>query len=84
MEENEETFQKYHRFTTKSSPMSPECIDDCKKETICNIRAGNSEHRCDYESDVPGKIKTKSTTYKPKPHMCALNMKSIRSQRGLI
>lgn len=87
MEENEETFDKYHRFRSKSSPMEKECIDDCKKNTICGIRAGKSELRCDYESDVLGGKEagtaTKRKTYKPEPHNCALNMVGIRAQMGL-
>jgi sphingomyelin phosphodiesterase len=85
MEEDEETFQKYHRFSSKSSPMEKECVDDCKKNTICGIRAGKSELRCDYESDVFGGegVETKRATYKPEAHNCALNMVSIRSQMGL-
>lgn len=84
MENDQETFDKYYQYTTKSSPMTKECIGDCKKNAICSIRAGKSEQRCDYESDVfNGEgVGTKRKSYKPEAHNCALNLESIRSQRG--
>ncbi|KAG2235672.1 hypothetical protein INT48_008548 [Thamnidium elegans] len=83
MENNQETFNKYHLFTTKSSPLTKECDDDCRKNTICNIRAGKSEQRCDYESDVfhGEDIGTKRETYKPETHLCAMNLVGVRSQQ---
>lgn len=81
METNQETFDKYHQYTTKSFPMAAKCEGDCKKNTICNIRAGKSEQRCDYESDVfHGEDRE---TYQPETHNCALNLQSIRSQKRL-
>lgn len=83
METNQETFNKYRLFTTKSSPLTKECDDNCKKNTICNIRAGKSEQRCDYESDVfNGEgIGIKRETYKPETHLCAMNLVGVRSQQ---
>ncbi|GAA5807073.1 hypothetical protein MFLAVUS_000423 [Mucor flavus] len=83
METNQETFNKYHLFTTKSSPLTKECDDSCRKSTICNIRAGKSEQRCDYEPDVfKGEgIGIKRETYKPETHLCAMNLVGVRSQQ---
>lgn len=80
MENDQETFDKYYKYTTKSSPMTKECVGDCKKNVICNIRAGKSEQRCDYESDVfHGESQRKS--YKPEAHNCAMNLESIRARK---
>lgn len=81
MENDQATFDKYHKYTTKSSPMAKPCIDDCKKNTICNIRAGKSEQRCDYESDVFNGEGIRKKSFKPKAHNCALNLESIRSRK---
>lgn len=81
MEENQETFDKYYQYTTKSSPFKQECDEDCKKREICNIRAGRSEQRCDYDKDVFEVGSTNSEKrYKPEPHNCALNLVGIRAR----
>lgn len=75
MEENPATFDKYYQYSWKSSPLATECDDECKKNIICGVRAGKSELRCDYESDIfDGR-----TTYKPQRHNCAFNLQSIDS-----
>lgn len=83
MENDEETFNKYHLFTTKSAPMTKECTGECKKNAICNIRAGKSEQRCDYDPDVfrGEDISTRRKTYQSDTHLCALNVVGIRAQQ---
>ncbi|ORX59557.1 sphingomyelin phosphodiesterase [Hesseltinella vesiculosa] len=51
MESNNATFEKYWRYRSKSSPIVRPCDESCMEETICNIRAGKAEHRCDFEPD---------------------------------
>ncbi|KAK4511645.1 uncharacterized protein ATC70_012861 [Mucor velutinosus] len=75
MEDDQETFDKYNRFSWKSSPLAKECDEECKKNTICGIRAGKSELRCDYESDV-----FMGERYKPKSHDCAMNLLGINAR----
>lgn len=75
MEEDQETFDKYDRFSWKSSPLAKECDEECKKNTICGIRAGKSELRCDYESDV-----FMGERYKPKSHDCAMNLLGVNAR----
>lgn len=70
-DDDTDTFEKYRRFTTKSSPIARECDDECKRKAICNIRAGNSEHRCDYESDV---FEPEQKRQKTEIHLCGLNI----------
>jgi sphingomyelin phosphodiesterase len=88
MEENPEIFNKYNRFSWKSSPLAKECIGECKQSAICSIRAGKSEQRCDYESDVfmgeqygNEQVSTgqRRKSYKPEPHNCAMNILSINA-----
>ncbi|KAI8978467.1 Metallo-dependent phosphatase-like protein [Pilobolus umbonatus] len=78
MEQNVSTFNKYNRYRTKSAPMHELCVDECKSTTICNIRAGKSELRCDYEPDVlPGgdaSIRKKKSRAPAFEHKCALNL----------
>ncbi|KAG1158719.1 hypothetical protein G6F37_005542 [Rhizopus arrhizus] len=64
-QENLDSFSKYHHFMSKSTSVVKECDEKCKKNTICSIRAGNSEHRCDYESDL-----FEPERYKPELHLC--------------
>ncbi|KAG0744407.1 hypothetical protein G6F42_009092 [Rhizopus arrhizus] len=64
-QENLDSFNKYHHFMSKSTSVVKECDEKCKKNTICSIRAGNSEHRCDYESDL-----FEPERYKPELHLC--------------
>ncbi|CEG69751.1 hypothetical protein RMATCC62417_05770 [Rhizopus microsporus] len=70
-DDDTDTFEKYRRFTTKSSPIARECDDECKRKAICNIRAGNSEHRCDYDSDV---FEPEQKRQKTEMHLCGLNI----------
>lgn len=88
MEETPEIFDKYNTFSWKSSPLAKECTDECKRSAICSIRAGKSEQRCDYESDVfmgeQHGNKEVSTgqhrqSYKPEPHNCAMNLRGINA-----
>ncbi|KAG0950228.1 hypothetical protein G6F57_000117 [Rhizopus arrhizus] len=67
MENNEATFNKYHLFTSKSSPIIKECDENCRKNTICGIRAGNSEHRCDHLVNIYGRER-----YIAEPHLCGI------------
>jgi sphingomyelin phosphodiesterase len=89
MEENPETFDKYNKFSWKSSPLAKECIGECKQSTICSIRAGKSEQRCDYESDVfmgeqhgdkDASTGQRRPSYKPEPHNCAMNLLGINAR----
>ncbi|KAL1933027.1 hypothetical protein VTP01DRAFT_8705 [Rhizomucor pusillus] len=52
MELDDKMFSKYWSFRSKSAPVARECDEDCRNTTICAVRAGRSEDRCDYESDV--------------------------------
>ncbi|KAL0084755.1 Metallo-dependent phosphatase-like protein [Phycomyces blakesleeanus] len=82
MEDDPDMFQKYWHFRGKSSPINRKCDDeeDCRETIICNIRAGKSEQRCDYEPDIPEgvppeysrKIRNKER------HLCGLELLDIR------
>ncbi|CAO3609031.1 unnamed protein product [Cunninghamella blakesleeana] len=86
MENNKDTFDKYWYYRTKLAPQTPECDEDCQKNTICSIRAGKSELRCDYDPDVLfGGGSTSSSSGNPikdrysEPHSCGWNLEGIRS-----
>ncbi|KAL7321705.1 hypothetical protein PS15m_001446 [Mucor circinelloides] len=49
MELDDEKFNLYWLNRYKSSPMTPECDEACRINTICGMRAGKSELRCDYD-----------------------------------
>lgn len=53
MELNDELFNKYWLNRYKKSPWTPDCDQDCKANTICTLRAGKSEYRCDYLPKLP-------------------------------
>lgn len=53
MELNDNLFDSYWQNRFKQSPFIPECNEACRINTICNIRAGKSELRCDYEPADP-------------------------------
>ncbi|KAI8365386.1 Metallo-dependent phosphatase-like protein [Radiomyces spectabilis] len=78
MENDKSVFDKYWRFRSKSAPQHVECDDECREKAICGIRAGKSELRCDFESDIFGK----SVPWQlQEVHPCAINLQSIRSMR---
>ncbi|ORZ09835.1 Metallo-dependent phosphatase-like protein [Absidia repens] len=52
METNIDTFEKYWWHRGRLSPKTKECDGHCRSVTICNIRAGKSEDRCDYYNPV--------------------------------
>ncbi|KAI9473630.1 MAG: Metallo-dependent phosphatase-like protein [Benjaminiella poitrasii] len=92
MEDNQETYEKYYRYSWKSSPLLDQnCLfgEECKKNIICGVRAGKSELRCDYERDVFNgepqqyddvRIYRKPSSYKSELHLCGLNLQSIKSR----
>ncbi|KAF7730158.1 hypothetical protein EC973_002766 [Apophysomyces ossiformis] len=86
MEEDPETFAKYWYYRTKSSPMTKDCDEECQENTICGIRAGKSELRCDYEPDMFPKgeaqegLEFKRKRYRPEEHLCGLNLRSVTRQ----
>ncbi|CEP15672.1 hypothetical protein [Parasitella parasitica] len=49
MELDDEKFDLYWLNRYKSSPMTPNCDQACRVNTICGMRAGKSELRCDYD-----------------------------------
>ncbi|KAI7852477.1 Metallo-dependent phosphatase-like protein [Circinella umbellata] len=65
-------FDKYWTYRVKSAPIVPECDEECRSAAICAIRAGKSEHRCDYDPDVlPGTHHNKGLKSIDK-HTCGL------------
>ncbi|KAJ3501558.1 hypothetical protein NLJ89_g9283 [Agrocybe chaxingu] len=44
-EKDDTLFQKYHKLKTPGGKITP-CEGDCKKETICNMRAMRAENGC--------------------------------------
>lgn len=78
MENNPVLFDKYWRYRSKSAPHIPDCDEDCRNNTICAIRAGKSELRCDYEPDVlfGGK------RYAREEHVCGINLVSVNSRNN--
>jgi sphingomyelin phosphodiesterase len=83
MENNDNNaFDKYYTFRSKSAPNQKECNDECQKNIICGIRAGKSELRCDYEPDVlfGGEQVQRRQVYQQEEHNCALNLVSINSK----
>ncbi|KAI8081271.1 Metallo-dependent phosphatase-like protein [Halteromyces radiatus] len=79
MEDNQEVFNKYWRHRVRSSPKIPPCDEQCQSNAICAIRAGKSELRCDYDSDVlfrVGRPNNMSSFSGPlsEPHPCGLNL----------
>ncbi|KAI8982137.1 Metallo-dependent phosphatase-like protein [Mycotypha africana] len=53
MELNNNKFDQYWVNRYKSSPLTPECDFVCRVNTICGMRAGKSELRCDYIPSEP-------------------------------
>lgn len=53
MEIDDNLFDLYWLNRYKQSPMTPECNEICRINTICTMRAGKSEYRCDYEPTYP-------------------------------
>lgn len=53
MELNDNVFDLYWSNRYKQSPMTPLCDEVCRINTICTIRAGKSEYRCDYLPEYP-------------------------------
>ncbi|KAI8387260.1 Metallo-dependent phosphatase-like protein [Blakeslea trispora] len=49
MAHDDKRFDLYWLHRYKSSPLSPPCDHQCRINAVCNIRAGKSELRCDYE-----------------------------------
>ncbi|KAI9495494.1 Metallo-dependent phosphatase-like protein [Zychaea mexicana] len=79
-EESGVMFDKYWNHRVKSSPYVPECDEECQYTIICGIRAGNSEHRCDYDPDVlfnGGKGRRKPV----EEHACGINMMGVKTRR---
>ncbi|CAO3591762.1 unnamed protein product [Absidia cylindrospora] len=76
METYNDTFDKYWQFRGRLASQIPICEDECRVNTICNIRAGKSELRCDYDSDVlmqTGRGDTSGI------HACGWNLQGVRS-----
>ncbi|ORZ01161.1 Metallo-dependent phosphatase-like protein [Syncephalastrum racemosum] len=70
MEEDHAVFEKYWKYRFKSAPVAPGCDEECRNRTVCAVRAGRSEERCDFESDVfPGQ--NVQPTYTPEEHACS-------------
>ncbi|KAI9018040.1 Metallo-dependent phosphatase-like protein [Phycomyces nitens] len=85
MESDPETFDKYWQYRSKSAPEVPECGEDCRASTICNIRAGKSELRCDYGQDVLfGKDQdtVEPKVYPQEHHICGLNLMSAKERKA--
>ncbi|KAI8329539.1 Metallo-dependent phosphatase-like protein [Chlamydoabsidia padenii] len=76
MESNMDTFEKYWQYRGRFAPRTPECQGECRSNTICNIRAGKSELRCDYDSDaLPGTLDRHATfshLQQQQQHPCGL------------
>ncbi|KAI7877878.1 Metallo-dependent phosphatase-like protein [Mucor mucedo] len=53
MELDDKLFDKFWINRYKQSPFTPVCDKDCKVNTICTMRAGKSEYRCDYVPELP-------------------------------
>lgn len=54
MELNDDLFNLYWSNRFKQSPMTPDCTEEaCRINTICTMRAGRSQDRCDYEPTYP-------------------------------
>ncbi|KAI8072913.1 Metallo-dependent phosphatase-like protein [Gongronella butleri] len=73
MESDESMFQKYWLYRSKSSPLTRPCDDEgddqCRADTICNLRAANAELRCDYDPD--------KLPVDPPEEMCGLGLHRI-------
>ncbi|KAI7863090.1 Metallo-dependent phosphatase-like protein [Spinellus fusiger] len=68
----------YWKYRSSSAPVARLCdSEECRANAICTLRAGKSEQRCDYISDV-----LSSTNPPPSPNKeicpCSLDIVSIR------
>jgi sphingomyelin phosphodiesterase len=50
-ERDNSAFESYKSFRFKGTGLHPACDGDCKKDTVCNLRASNSRELCNWALD---------------------------------
>jgi sphingomyelin phosphodiesterase len=73
MELDNSIFDSYWSNRYKQSPFTPECNEACRINTVCNIRAGKSELRCDYQPAEPSPDKPVILNVKDE-EACGINL----------
>ncbi|KAI7866585.1 Metallo-dependent phosphatase-like protein [Spinellus fusiger] len=82
MESDAATFDKYWKYRFKSAPKIQACDEVCRANTLCGIRSGKSELRCDFSDSLFGKEQgnAMTTPYHQERHICGINLMSVKER----